>query len=81
MSVSFQLFNSDGGYCNETEEILFVLAVVATTSAPAPLIGHLGTQERGPAVSSPQVRMDENGDRVSHYPPYYHPEHSGGGRR
>jgi hypothetical protein len=61
----------------ELKRFIFVLAVVAATSAPAPLVGNLDTQERGPSFSSPQVTMHENGDRVSHYPPYYHPEQSG----
>ncbi|GKT07623.1 hypothetical protein [Desulforhabdus sp. TSK] len=30
---------------------------------------------RGPAVSSPAVEIAPNGDRVSHYPPYFHPDH------
>ena len=62
----------------ELKIFILVLAVVAVASAPeAPLIGHVGTQERGPSFSSPQETMHENGDRVSHYPPYYHPEQSG----
>ena len=43
-------------------------------------IGSVPLQERGPAVSSPQTRMAPNGDRVSPYPPYFHPEASGTNR-
>lgn len=68
--------------------ILFLMAAVSAPVANEPesrnrdnnssvAIGHVGFQERGPAFSSPEVTMHENGDRVSHYPPYYHPEHSG----
>jgi hypothetical protein len=31
--------------------------------------------DNGPAFSSPPVRMAPNGDRVSQYPPYFHPDH------
>lgn len=31
-------------------------------------------QNEAPAFSSPRVRLAPNGDRESHYPPYYHPE-------
>jgi hypothetical protein len=43
-------------------------------------VGHLSNEDRAPAFSSPDEKMAPNGDRVSHYPPYYHPEHSGGRR-
>lgn len=33
-------------------------------------------QERGPAVSSPEVEIAPNGERVSPYPPYYRPDPS-----
>ncbi|MHC1726943.1 MAG: hypothetical protein AB9866_13205 [Syntrophobacteraceae bacterium] len=42
-----------------------------------PLVSNMDTREKAPAFSSPEVKMHENGDRVSHYPPYYHPERSG----
>ncbi len=45
--------------------------------AQPPMIGSVPNQERGPSFSSPQEKMAPNGDRVSPYPPYYHPEHSG----
>ena len=52
--------------------------VYAQPSAPQPpdrsMIGHLSIQDRAPAFSSPEVKMAPNGDRESHYPPYYHPE-------
>jgi hypothetical protein len=64
-----------------------VLAALVLAQAPAvevpernqnlPLVGRLPNQDKAPAFSSPQVTMAPNGDRVSHYPPYYHPEHSG----
>jgi hypothetical protein len=57
---------------------LFVIAVVGTSEGPQ--MGTFPNQERGPSFSSPQETMHENGDRVSHYPPYYHPEASGGRR-
>lgn len=44
-------------------------------------IGHVSNQARAPAFSSPGERMAPNGDRVSPYPPYYHPEQSGRGHR
>ena len=50
----------------------------AQTQLPASRVGSVPLQDRAPAFSSPQERMDENGDRVGHYPPYYHPEPSGG---
>jgi len=43
-----------------------------------PLIGSVPNQERGPSFSSPRVEMAPNGDRVSPYPPGYHPEQSHG---
>ena len=52
--------------------------VYAQPPAPRPpdrdMIGHLRNQDRAPAFSSPEEKMAPNGDRVSHYPPYYHPE-------
>ncbi len=71
---------------------LLVAGVFAASAAPAmagsaddrqrndtrrPLVSNMDNQEKGPSFSSPQVKMHENGDRVSHYPPYYHPERSG----
>ena len=53
----------------------------AATVRPAPLVGNLPNQDKAPSYSSPQETMDPNGDRVSHYPPYYHPEQSGGHHR
>lgn len=50
----------------------------AATERPAPLVRNLPNQDKGPSFSSPQETMHENGDRVSHYPPYYRPESSGG---
>jgi hypothetical protein len=44
----------------------------------APSVRRLPNQDRAPAFSSPPERMAPNGDRVSPYPPYYHPENSGG---
>jgi hypothetical protein len=29
----------------------------------------------GPGTSFPQVYMNENGDRVGHYAPYFYPDH------
>jgi hypothetical protein len=58
-----------------------ILAQGAVVQAPVPerpLIGKVPNQQRGPSFSSPQESMAPNGDRVSHYPPYYHPENSGG---
>ena len=57
-----------------------VLAQGGGTPAPEkqPLVGKVPNRDRAPAFSSPQESMAPNGDRVSHYPPYYHPEHSGG---
>jgi len=43
-------------------------------------VGHLSIKDSAPAFSSPDVNMAPNGDRVSHYPPYYRPEQSGHGR-
>jgi hypothetical protein len=74
----------------EFKKFIFVLAVVTVASAtsatqptsePTPLVGHVGLQDRGPAFSSPHETMHENGDRVGHYPPYYHPEGGGGSNR
>jgi hypothetical protein len=52
--------------------------VYADPPGPRPpdhdMIGHLSIQDRAPAFSSPEERMAPNGDRESHYPPYYHPE-------
>lgn len=60
---------------------LIIAAAVAATNAQAPaqtpLVSSLSNQDKAPAVSSPQETTHENGDRVSHYPPYYHPEKSG----
>jgi hypothetical protein len=50
----------------------------AATAQPASLVGSVPLQDRGPSVSSPQEAMHSNGDRISHYPPYYRPESSGG---
>ncbi len=44
------------------------------SNKPASLMGSIPNQERGPSYSSPQEKMHENGDRVSHYPPYYRPD-------
>lgn len=71
--------------------VLFLMAVVAAPvgyeqqtqgqdNDSKAALGRVGKQERGPAFSSPEVKMHDNGDRVSHYPPYYHPENSGGRR-
>jgi len=49
----------------------------AETVRPAPLVGSVPNQTRGPSFSSPQETMSPNGDRVGHYPPYYHPEQTG----
>ncbi|MGO9374174.1 MAG: hypothetical protein ACLQBD_19055 [Syntrophobacteraceae bacterium] len=64
--------------------ILFAAAAVTQgTVAPEPtppqrpLVGNLNNQAKAPAFSSPQEEMAPNGDRVGHYPPYYHPEQSG----
>ncbi|MEM5788653.1 MAG: hypothetical protein AAGU11_15180 [Syntrophobacteraceae bacterium] len=51
-------------------KLLMILVLLA-------LIGNLENREKGPAFSSPQAEMHENGDRVSPYPPYYRPESSG----
>lgn len=71
---------------------LLVAGVLAAPTAPVmagntdgrqkndtrrPLVSNMDNQEKGPSFSSPQVKMHENGDRVSYYPPYYHPERSG----
>ncbi|MGO9316157.1 MAG: hypothetical protein ACLQBD_13840 [Syntrophobacteraceae bacterium] len=52
--------------------------VYAEPPGPRPpdhdMIGHLSIQDRAPAFSSPEVKMAPNGDRESHYSPYYHPE-------
>lgn len=58
-------------------KLLMILVLLAAVSAPRPLIGNLENREKGPAFSSPQAEMHENGDRVSPYPPYYRPESSG----
>jgi hypothetical protein len=49
---------------------VFVLAGYTTIE-----VSRLGNQEppRSPSVSSPAVEMAPNGDRVSPYPPYFHP--------
>ncbi len=63
---------------NAKKLLFVVLFAAAVTTSSQPSTGTFPNQQRGPAVSSPQVFMDEsNGDRVSHYPPYYHPERSG----
>ena len=60
--------------------ILFAVIAVAQgnfsteTYRPNVEIGHVPLQDRAPAFSSPQVEMAPNGDRVSHYAPYYHRE-------
>lgn len=36
--------------------------------------------DKGPGTSVPKVQMTPNGDRVSPYPPYFHPDGGGGGR-
>lgn len=46
----------------------------AEAARPEPVVGNVPNQTRGPSFSSPQETMHPNGDRVSHYPPYYHPE-------
>jgi hypothetical protein len=58
---------------------LFAIVLLAAVTVPQPLVGSLDNQDKAPAFSSPRAEMHENGDRVSHYPPYYHPE--SGGRR
>jgi hypothetical protein len=40
-------------------------------------ISSMDLQEKGYAVSSPQETVHENGDIVSHYPPYYRPFNGG----
>ena len=35
----------------------------------------------GPAISAPQVYMTPNGDRVSHYSPYFNPDGPSGHER
>lgn len=54
-----------------------MIVVAMAGSSGDPKMGTFPNQERGPSFSSPQETMHENGDRVSHYPPYYHPEASG----
>lgn len=51
-----------------------VLVMVAATRVQMNPI-HPQDPVRGPAVSSPAVEIAPNGDRVSHYPPYFHPDH------
>ncbi len=72
----------------KSKKIILSIVFAAITAAagivyaqpPAPrssdhdMIGHLSIQDRAPAFSSPEEKMAPNGDRVSHYPPYYHPE-------
>ncbi len=59
---------------------IIAAAGVVNAQPPAPrspdqvTTGNLSIQERAPAFSSPEVEMAPNGDRVSPYPPYYHPE-------
>ncbi len=64
--------------------IFVIAAAAAATNAQVPvqtpLVSSLSNQDKAPAISSPQATMHENGDRVSHYPPYYHPEKSGNRR-
>jgi hypothetical protein len=62
---------------------IFLTALILAQGNPAerpepqrPLVGTVPLQERGPSFSSPQEKMAPNGDRVGHYPPYYHPENS-----
>ncbi len=50
--------------------ILFALAL---TSANNGLVNGAGNVGNGTTFSSPQVGFADNGDRTSHYPPYYHP--------
>ena len=50
---------------------------VEPTPPQRPLVRNLNNQDKAPAFSSPQEEMAPNGDRVGHYPPYYHPEESG----
>jgi hypothetical protein len=56
--------------------ILMVLGLAgcmgtSTGSRAFPADGTYG----GPGTSFPQIYMNENGDRVGHYPPYYYPDH------
>jgi hypothetical protein len=51
----------------------------AETVRPEPLVGSVPNQDRGPSFSSPEAPMAPNGDRIGHYPPYYHPEQTGHG--
>jgi len=57
-------------------KLLLTLVLFVAVSYPEPRVGRVDDDDRAPAFSSPEVQMHENGDRVSKYPPYYHPEHS-----
>ncbi len=51
--------------------LLLIFALALATSSGAANLGNVSTPD---TFSSPQVNLAPNGDRTSHYPPYYHPE-------
>jgi hypothetical protein len=69
--------DQEGAPTMNLRKAFLLMILLQVMAVPKPLISNLDNQDKAPAVSSPQVTMHENGDRESHYPPYYHPEASG----
>lgn len=59
---------------NFTKAISALLLIFALTLATSAGAADLGTASTTDTFSSPQVNLAPNGDRTSHYPPYFHPE-------
>jgi hypothetical protein len=54
---------------------LLLAVVLSGCAGPSVENGYIRAGEKwGPATSVPQVYMTQNGDRVSHYAPYFHPD-------
>ncbi len=62
---------------NRLGYLIAVIAVGAAAATAGPRYGPWRQDElrKAPGFSSPQEYIVPNGDRLSHYPPYYHPEH------
>jgi len=65
----------------KTTVILFLLASILAGCAGSTIgNGYFAADGNyGPATSVPQVYMTPNGDRVSHYAPYFNPDGPSGG--
>lgn len=59
------------------KRLAMMLLLVLAAAVVQPQVSNMPLKDnvRGPTISEPRIHMAPNGDRVSHYPPYFHPDH------